>query len=171
MLWLRSLLGLLRSRLRLSLVGLLGMLGLRLLRLGLVGLLGMLRLRLLRLSLLGVLRGLWRLSVLCMLRRLLRRFRLLGVLRGLLRLGRLGVLLLRLWRLALSSWLLVWQCLRMGGRHGWPRCLLRFTLLLFGRALRFLLILCERRGNRTEKQTDGSGTGNSKDIHTTRSCT
>lgn len=182
MLWLLSLPGLLRSRLGLSLVGLLGALRFRLLRLsllgvlrgllrlGLMGLLGVLRLRLLRLSLLCVLRGLWLglLGLLGMLRLRLLRLSLLGVhLLRLLRLSLLGVLLLRLLRLTLFSWLLVRLCLRAGRLRGWPRCLLWFTLLLF-RLARFRLILRERRGNGAEKQTQGRGTGNSKDFHANR---
>jgi hypothetical protein len=51
--------------------------------------------------------------------------------------------------------------------RGWPRGLLRFTLLLFRLGLFFawLLVLCVRRDNSPEKHNQGSGICSSKEMH------
>ena len=107
------------------------------------------------------------------------------VLRGLLMLSLLGMLLRRLLmrsllgallpRLLCGLLLLCVLCrllmrLRLRARLlcGWSRSLLWSTLLLFRLARLFLLVLRERRYHRTEKQKQGSGTGNSKDFHINR---
>jgi hypothetical protein len=52
----------------------------------------------------------------------------------------------------------------------WPRILLLPILLLFGPALLFVLlvVLRVRRDTRPEKQKQGSGTGSSKELHSSR---